>query len=313
MPTFGVVNLPDAAGHAHCARCWPFGKVTLLFSIPVTYYAHMPGLNPSRLVTDLPSAIGRQSINSVLAIGELTVLFGQVCRAWYATRSGAERSRSSFTRLAFLSLPVVLISGLSIGLVLAVQAYATLATVSGESATGSMVNYAMTTQLAPVVAGLMLAGRVGSAIAAEIGSMKVTEQLDALEVMGTDPVAYLVAPRFLACVLLLPILTALASLVGIIGASWLATSVWDLDPGAYWAHARNVVQAWDVVMGLAKTVVFGAIISLIACRSGLRSSGGATGVGNACTEGVVTANMLILVSNFVLTVLIQKLHGVIFG
>lgn len=273
----------------------------------------MPTLvHPSRLVVELPTAVGRLSLNSVLAIGQLTILFGQVCRAVVREPQRRRTVVQQLYAIGFLSLPVVIISGLSIGLVLAVQAYATLTAVSGESATGSMVNYAMTTQLAPVVTGLMVAGRVGSAIAAEIGSMKVTEQLDALEVMGTDPIAYLVAPRFQACVLLLPILTAIASLVGVFGAAWLAVSVWQLDPGAYWAHARNIVQSWDILTGLTKTFVFGAIISLIACRSGLRSSGGATGVGNACTEGVVTASMLVLVSNFVMTVVIQKLHGLVF-
>lgn len=258
-----------------------------------------------RTALSLTRAIGRITLVSIQAVGQLSVLFGQV---WLSFLRQPQRRRTIVLQLyhiGFLSLPVVLLTGLSTGLVLAVQAYYTLKTVSGESMTGAMVNFALVSELGPVLTGLMLAGRVGSSIAAEIGSMKVTEQLDALRVMGTDPVAYLVAPRFLACVLLMPILTVMCVVVGIYGANVLAMTVWDIDQGAYWSKHRAYIDSWDIATGLCKSLIFGGIIALVACRKGLRTSGGAAGVGTACTEGVVTASVLILVSDFVLTLIFQ--------
>jgi phospholipid/cholesterol/gamma-HCH transport system permease protein len=147
-------------------------------------------------------------------------------------------------------------------------------------------------------------------MAAEIGTMKVTEQLDALRVMGTDPIAYLVAPRFIACVLLLPLLTALACLAGMFSAHVLVVELWGVDGGAYWHQTRNFMRAWDTFVGLTKTFVFGGIICLVACRSGLMTRGGATGVGEACTRGVVQGSILSMIANFVLTLIFNKLWSV---
>jgi phospholipid/cholesterol/gamma-HCH transport system permease protein len=137
--------------------------------------------------------------------------------------------------------------------------------------------------------------------------MNVTEQLDALRVMGTDPIAYLVAPRFLACVLLLPILTALACLAGMYAAAFLVVDLWGVDGGAYWHQTRNFMKGWDTFVGLSKTLVFGGIISLVACRAGLMTSGGATGVGEACTRGVVQGSILSMIANFVMTLFFNKI------
>ena len=136
-------------------------------------------------------------------------------------------------QVGYLSLPIVILTGVCIGLVMAVQTYSTLGQFNGENVTGAMVNFSMATQLMPVLAGLTIAGRVGSSIAAEIGTMKVTEQIDALRVMGTDPAQYLVAPRFVACVMLMPFLTALGVFAGIFSASYLVTGLWGVDRAAY--------------------------------------------------------------------------------
>ncbi len=255
--------------------------------------------------------IGHSSVLAVLAIGQVTCLLGQSLRALWRDRPRWTVLIEQMYSIGYRSLPVVLLTGLSTGLVLAVQAYYTLSTFRGETVTGAMVNYALVSQLAPVLVGLMLAGRVGSAIAAEIGAMKVTEQLDALRVMGVDPISYLVVPRVCACVLLLPALTAVGALAGVWAAERLALDVWAIDPAAYRAQIDHFVDPWEVVTGLLKTLVFGAIIALVACRKGLRTEGGSAAVGTACTEGVVGASLLILLSNFVLTLMLQRLQQLV--
>ena len=264
----------------------------------------MPALNPVHVV-------GHSSVLAVLAVGQVACLLVQSVRAALFDRPRWAVLIEQMYSIGYRSLPVVLLTGLSTGLVLAVQAYYTLSTFKGETVTGAMVNYALVSQLAPVLVGLMLAGRVGSAIAAEIGAMKVTEQLDALRVMGVDPVAYLVVPRVIACVFLLPALTAVGALAGVWAAEWLALEVWSIDPAAYRAQIDHFVDPWEVITGLLKTLFFGAIIALVACRKGLRTEGGSAAVGAACTEGVVGASMLILLSNFVLTLILQRLHQVV--
>lgn len=250
--------------------------------------------------------LGRPVLIMLAAVGDITLLQFRVLRALVVQPQRRRTIVLQFYRIGYLSLPVVVLTGLSTGMVLAVQAYATLVKVSGETMTGAMTTFALVAELGPTLTGLMLAGRVGAAIAAELGSMKVTEQIDALRVMGTDPIAYLVAPRFLACVTLLPVLAAICAGVGVWAADLLATVVWQLDQGAYWAKVVEHVQLWDIATGLAKATFFGAVIALVACRRGLRTQGGAAGVGAACTEGVVVASILILVSNFVLTLLFRQ-------
>lgn len=262
---------------------------------------------PGRYVTSFTRQIGSGTLLAVNAIGDLTVLLARVLTAVVCEPQRRRTVVAQLYHIGYLSLPVVILTGISTGMVLAVQAYVTLSRVKGETMTGVMTNYAVIAELAPVLTGLMLAGRVGSSVAAELGSMKVTEQVDALQVMGTDPIAYLVAPRFLACVLLLPVLVAICAATGIAAADWLAGSVWEIDQGAYWEKHRQYVDTFDILASLFKGLVFGGIISLVACRKGLQTEGGAAGVGHACTEGVVTASILILVSNFVMTLVFQRL------
>ncbi|MDA3963873.1 MAG: ABC transporter permease [Planctomycetota bacterium] len=269
-------------------------------------------VQPVRYVGGFTRTVGRTSVAAVMALGELSVLLGLVVTALLRDRQRRRTVVLQLYSIGYLSLPVVVLTGVSTGMVLAVQSYVTLARVKGETMTGAMVNFSLVAELAPVLTGLMLAGRVGSSVAAEIGTMKVTEQLDALRVMGTDPISYLVAPRFLACVLLMPLLVAICGAVGVGAADWLATAVWDIDKGAYWDKVRTYVDAYDIVAGLLKGVFFGGIISLVACRKGLHTEGGAAGVGTACTEGVVSASILILVGNFVLTLVFQQIHKLIY-
>ena len=275
---------------------------------PFTYIR--PASTTARGATRL---IGRITLEGLVATDELGRLFAQCVRALFRDPQRRSVIVTQLYHIGYLSLPVVLISGISIGMVLAVQSYATLVKFNAEVMSGPMVNYSLVSQLAPVFTALMVAGRVGSNMAAEIGTMKVTEQLDALRVMGTDPIAYLVAPRFLSCVLLLPILSALAGLAGIIAAAFLVVDIWQVDEGAYWYRTAQYMRSWDTLTGLAKTFVFGGIISLVACRRGLMTHGGATGVGESCTRGVVQGSVLVMVANFFMTLVFNKLWHVMFA
>ncbi|HYE05636.1 MAG TPA: ABC transporter permease [Planctomycetota bacterium] len=270
-------------------------------------------VRPVRTARGITALLGRWTLTTVATVGELGTLLRDVVRALMHDRQRRSVIVIQLYHIGYLSLPVVLLTGTSIAMVMAVQSFTTLASFNAEVMAGPMVNYAMVTQLAPVVTGLMLAGRVGSNMAAEIGTMKVTEQLDALRVMGTDPVAYLVAPRFLACVLLMPLLTALGAAAGMAAAAILVTGVWRVDAGAYWSRSNDYVGAWDILTGLGKTLIFGGILALVACRRGLQTRGGATGVGEACTQGVVQASVLVLIANFMLTLMLQKIWTVLFG
>jgi phospholipid/cholesterol/gamma-HCH transport system permease protein len=254
---------------------------------------------------------GRLVVSGLNTAGELGRLLAAVIRALVKEPQRREVIVTQLYHIGYLSLPVVVVSGIAIGLVMGVQGYATLVKFNAEIMSGPLVNYALVSQLAPIFTALMVSGRVGSNMAAEIGTMKVTEQLDALRVMGTDPIAYLVAPRFLACVLLLPVLTAIACLAGILAAKILVVDIWGVDGGAYWHQTKNFMRAWDTFVGLSKTLVFGGIVCLVACRAGLMTTGGATGVGQACTRGVVQGSILCMIANFIMTLLFNKLWHLI--
>ncbi len=278
---------------------------TVIPGNPFTY------IRPRKTAKSALVITGRLVVTGLQAIGELGQLCRDVFRAMIYQPQRRETIVTQLYHIGYLSLPVVLVSGIAIGLVMGVQGYATLIKFNAEIMSGPLVNYALVSQLAPIFTALMVAGRVGSNMAAEIGTMKVTEQLDALRVMGTDPIAYLVVPRFIACVLLLPILTALACVAGMCAAHILVVELWGVDGGAYWHQTRNFMRGWDTFVGLSKTLVFGGIICLVACRAGLMTRGGATGVGEACTRGVVQGSILSMIANFVLTLIFNKLWSVI--
>jgi phospholipid/cholesterol/gamma-HCH transport system permease protein len=198
------------------------------------------------------------------------------------------------------SVSVVGITGLFIGMVLAVQAYAQFRTIGMETSLGAVIHMTVVRELGPVLAAVMLAGRIGTAMAAQLGTMRVTEQIDALACLGVDPVKYLVAPRFLGCVLMIPLLTVFADLLGIVGSSFMCLQVFGIDSFHYWRHTANFVKPWDLFIGLGKSVVFGAALSLICSHRGFHSRAGAEGVGRAATEGFVLSFVAILVLDFLL-------------
>lgn len=207
------------------------------------------------------------------------------------------------------SVGVIALTGMFIGMVLAVQAYSQFHTIGMETSLGAVIHMSVVRELGPVMAAIMLAGRVGTAMAAQLATMRVTEQIDALACLGVDPVKYLVAPRLVCCVFTIPLLAALADGMGIVGSTLICLKVFGIDSYHYWEHTRNFVSLWDLMVGLIKAVIFGGVLSLICCHRGFHSSAGAVGVGRAATEGFVLSFVAILIIDFFLAMFVTTLTG----
>ncbi|MBN2057137.1 ABC transporter permease [bacterium] len=202
------------------------------------------------------------------------------------------------------SFPVVLITASFTGAVLALQSFSAFKRFHAESMMGSLVALSMTRELGPVITGLIVAGRVGSAMAAELGTMRVTEQIDALTTLAVNPVKYLVVPRFLATTIMMPLLVIMADGLGIFGGYLVGTSLLGVNPVVYMNSTWIYLDFEDVYGGLFKALFFGMIISIISCYKGFYTQGGAEGVGKATTAAVVVSMMLILISDYFLTALL---------
>ena len=207
----------------------------------------------------------------------------------------------SFIDFAYFSLPVVALTAVFSGMVIALQSYTGFSRYGATSAIANIVLISVVRELAPVLAGLMVAGRVGAAMAAELGTMRVTDQIDALSTLSTDPMKYLVAPRLLAGLLALPLLVLVADVLGVGGGFLVATAKLGFDPHTYITNTVNFLNTADVVLSVVKAAVFGIIVSLMGCYYGYNSRGGAQGVGAATTSAVVSASILILAFDYVLT------------
>lgn len=203
--------------------------------------------------------------------------------------------------VGYYSLPVVALTTLFSGMVLALQSYTGFARFSAEGAVASVVVLSMTRELAPVLAGLMVAGRIGASMAAEIGTMRVTEQIDALATLATHPMKFLVAPRILAGILMLPVLVLIGDIIGVLGGYLVGVYRLDFNASAYLQQTWSFVETIDVVSGLVKAAVFGFIVTLMGCYHGYHSRGGAQGVGVATTNAVVSSAILILIANYFIT------------
>ncbi len=205
------------------------------------------------------------------------------------------------------SLPIALLAGFFIGAVLALQTSSTLQSFGALNFTGRLVATSLVRELGPVLTSILLAGRAGSGITAELGSMKVSEQIDAMRALGTDPNRKLVMPRLLALVLMAPVLTVFADAVGVVGGWVIAVTLLKLPTSVYIASAREALVYNDVFGGLLKPTVFGFIVAVVGCRSGLRTTGGTVGVGRSTTQAVVVSILLILISDFFLSKLLIAL------
>jgi phospholipid/cholesterol/gamma-HCH transport system permease protein len=203
--------------------------------------------------------------------------------------------------IGYFSLPVVGMTALFTGMVLALQSYTGFARFSAESAVATVVVLSMTRELGPVIAGLMVAGRIGASMAAEIGTMRVTEQIDALHTLSTNPMKYLVAPRLIAGTTMLPLLVLVADIIGVFGGYIVGVYKLDFNAATYLKQTFDFLEFMDVFSGLVKAAAFGFLISLMGCYHGYNSEGGAQGVGRATTNAVVSASILILVFNYAIT------------
>jgi phospholipid/cholesterol/gamma-HCH transport system permease protein len=252
-------------------------------------------------ILDFLAAIGRPVIGVCRAAGALA-LFGAVGLSHLVRPPFYGRLfLRALLEIGYFSLPVVSLTAVFTGMVLALQSYTGFARFSAQGAVANLVVLSVTRELGPVLAGLMVAGRVGAAMAAEIGTMRVTDQIDALSTLSTNPMKYLVAPRLLAGIIALPLLVLIADILGVLGGFIVSTLKLGFNVDSYVTNTVNFVQTGDVVSGLVKAAVFGFIITLMGCYQGYNSKGGAQGVGAATTAAVVSASILILAFDYVLT------------
>ena len=260
--------------------------------------------------------IGRREREAVAAFGRFWIFVWQTL-SWMlggaANRRNWRLLMPQLYEVGNRSVPVILITGLFVGLVLAVQAYGQLESMGLQERLGVLVNLSLVKELGPVLAGVMLAGRVGGAMVAELGTMRVTEQIDALRSMGTDPIRYLVVPRVLACVLLTPLLTFYCDAMGALGGWLIAVQFYGVGSEPYWFFTADAVVTWDLFTGFGKSLAFGMIIALVACYKGFNCRAGAEGVGRACTEAFVASFIAILVIDFFIGVLLQGMYQAIWG
>lgn len=210
-----------------------------------------------------------------------------------------------------LSLPVVMITGGFIGAVLAIEAFPQFDAIGLSSRLGSVINVSVVKQIGPVLTAVMLAGRVGGALTAELGTMRVTEQIDALRAMACDPIRSLVVPRFAACLFMTPVLTVFSDAVGMFGGWFLSVKVLGVDSTDYWHYARGSIDFYTINSGLIKALFFGSAIASISCYKGFNCGSGAQGVGKACTDAFVASFVVILVMNFFLAMTMNAIYNLL--
>lgn len=252
--------------------------------------------------------IGEITLNGINSVGDMAIFFLKILGWMFTKPPSSAVIWPTLYRIGVLSIPVVVVTGGFIGMVLAVQSYDQLRVMHLETRIGSVINLSLVKELGPVLAAVMLAGRVGSAMAAELGTMRVTEQVDALTALGANPIHYLVLPRFLACVLLIPLLTLTADAVGILSGWGFCVFALDINSYHYWYHSYAFVGLYDVFSGLAKSIFFGGAIAVVACHRGFHSQGGAEGVGRAATESFVLSFILILFLDFLIGLFLSNLY-----
>ena len=247
------------------------------------------------------AAIGRSTLAMLAAIGRVAIYtahaVSHVLRPPFYPRELAHQ----LLHIGWLSLPVVGLTALFTGGALALQIYAGGSRFDAQAVVPQIVAIGIVRELGPVLGGLMVAGRVAAAIAAEIGTMKVTEQIDALVTLSTNPLKYLAVPRILAATLSLPVLVAVGDAIGIFGGYLVSTTRLGFNEAAYLQNTVDFLEPWDVTSGLIKGAVFGFLVALMGCYHGMNSGRGAQGVGRATTNAVVSASILILASNYLLT------------
>jgi phospholipid/cholesterol/gamma-HCH transport system permease protein len=273
-----------------------------------THSNHVPRRGIATAAADAIADLGAVVIRWLETLGDMT-LFMLRMLSWLFTRAPRRDTLiPAFYNIGVLSLPVIALTGTFIGMVLAVQTYFQFKQFGFETRLGALINLSMCRELGPVLAATMLAGRVGSAIAAEIGTMRVTEQIDALASMGTNPIHYLVVPRFLGCLLMIPSLTVMAIFMGVVGGWLYSVQVFGIDSYHYWSNSQQFVGNWDLFYGIFKSVFFGATIAIVSCYRGFHCAAGAEGVGRAATAAFVLSFVIIIVLDLLLSIGLDSVH-----
>jgi phospholipid/cholesterol/gamma-HCH transport system permease protein len=250
---------------------------------------------------DLTAALGRVVLGMLRGTGAIALFAAEAISHLVRPPFYGRLFLRAFVEVGWFSLPVVALTAVFTGMVLALQSYTGFARFNAEGAVANVVVLSITRELGPVLAGLMVAGRIGAAFAAEIGTMRVTDQIDALSTLSTNPMKYLVAPRLLAGTLALPLLVVIADILGVMGGWLIGTQQLGFSSGAYLKATFDFIQWWDVMSGLVKAAVFGFLVTLMGCWCGYTSGGGAQGVGRATTSAVVASSILILATDYILT------------
>ncbi|MCG8595168.1 MAG: ABC transporter permease [Kiloniellales bacterium] len=245
--------------------------------------------------------IGRTFLFFLAATGRLTIFSLTSIFSCFRPPLYPRLILRQMVEIGYYSLPVVGLTAIFTGMVLALQSYTGFARFSAESAIPNVVVVSITRELGPVLAGLMVAGRIGAAMAAEIGTMRVTEQIDALSTLATNPYKYLIAPRLIAGLTMLPVLVLVADIIGVFGGYVVSVYKLGFNPSTYLSNTIDFMEAQDVISGLVKASVFGFLVTLMGCYHGFYSRGGAQGVGTATTNAVVSASILILSFNYIIT------------
>ncbi|MGK2284634.1 MlaE family ABC transporter permease [Pedomonas sp. V897] len=255
------------------------------------------------VILDFLALIGRFALAGLASIGRLARFAGLAISHVVRPPFYPSRVFEQMLSIGYFSLPVVGLTAFFTGAALAQQIYVGGSRFNAESAVAAVTVIAMVRELGPVLGGLMVAGRVSSSMAAELGTMRVTEQLDAMTTLSTDPFKYLIVPRIVASIVVLPLLTLVANIIGVLGGFLIATERLGFNPANYLKVTQQYLETDDVVSSLVKAAVFGFVIALMGCYHGFNSTGGAAGVGRATTNAVVSAFILILFTNLIITVL----------
>ena len=253
------------------------------------------------MIAGFLAAVGRSALAFLAAMGAAAIYFARTLAAMLRPPFYPREFAHALLTIGYFSLPVVGLTAIFTGAALALQIYAGGSRFEAEAVVPSIVAIGMTRELGPVLGGLMVAARVASSIAAEIGTMKVTEQIDALVTLSTDPIRYLTVPRVLAATLSVPVLVAVGDSIGIFGGYLVGTGRLGFNPATYVQNTVGFLEFWDIASGLVKGAVFGFLVALIGCFYGMNSGRGAQGVGRATKSAVVAASVAILAANYLLT------------
>jgi len=255
-------------------------------------------------MNDWLEKLGEKVFLLLTEMGRVLMFLGQTLRWTFSSPFYVKSVLKQMEMIGVNSVPVVMTTAISTGMVLALQSYTGFKRFGAESLIGAVVSLSMTRELGPVLTGLMVAGRAGASMAAELGTMKVTEQIDALTTLATNPMKYLVVPRFVASTVMMFFLTILGMMIGVTGGYFVGVKVLGTNPTTYINQSIDNTQVTDIWYGLIKALVFGAVVGLIGCYKGFTTEGGAEGVGKATTGAVVISCMLILILDYFLSALL---------